>query len=203
MEGSRLKLLVALTFVLPFASPLDGNARQPLKRHWTETASETLWTVRYNNCDYGYYVSLPNGVVGHNTLPPSPNHGFRIALPDVGTTNYVLDRNDRFIWVDASYNASDADSLPDLVAEQDRVSRKQSLTQTKMAGLSAVQTRSAHGVGATNVVEVTTLALRANIIYTIGMRTNRADAVADEAEYSRVIHSFNLLPLPRGHCSNG
>src|ERR1700692_3203107 len=119
MKGLRLKLLFALAFTLSFASSENGYARWALKRHWKETASETLWTGRYNNCDYGYYVLLPNGVVGHATLPPSPNHGFLIALPDARTTNYALDRKERLIWVDASYNTSDAQSLADLVHERD------------------------------------------------------------------------------------
>lgn len=203
MQRSYPKLLIALAVGLSSASPGEGNAWQPLKRHWTETASETLWTVRYNNCDYGYYVSLPAGVVGHDTLPPSPNHGFLIALPDVGTMNDVLGRKERLIWVDASYNASDAHSLSDLVAERDGRPTKSTQTQMKMAGLSAVRVRSEHGAGTSNVVEVTTVALRGDIIYTVGMRTNGTDAVADEAEYDRVLHGFKLLPLPQGRCSNG
>jgi hypothetical protein len=203
MQRSRPKLLIAIAVGLSFASPRGGSARQPLKRHWMETASETLWTVRYTNCGYGYYVSLPAGAVGHATLPPSPNHGFLIALPDVGTMNYVSNQKGRFIWVDASYNTSDADSLAGLVAERDSGLTKHSLTQTKVAGLPAVRIKSSDRVGASNGVEVTTVALRRGIIYTIGLRTNGTDADADEAAYTRIVHGLKLLTLPRGQCTNG
>jgi len=190
---------MALAFALSFTLSREGDAWQPLRRHWRVTDSETLWTGRYNNCDYGYYVLLPSGVVGHDTPPPSPNHGFLIALPDVGTMEYALDRKGRFVWVDASYNSSDSHSLSDLVHAGD-IGEK---IPTTMAGLSAVQVRSASGVGASRVVEVATVALRAGIIYTVALRTNGIDATGDEAVYRRIILGFKLLPLPRGQCSNG
>lgn len=201
MRHSRTKLSIAFALGLSFASPVEGNARQTLARHWRETASETVWTVRYNNCDYGYYVSLPAGVVAHETLPPSPNHGFLIALPDIGTMNYALDRKERFIWADASYKTSDADSLPGLVAERGSGPARRSQTQVKLAGLAAVRVTSEHRVD--NVVKVTTVALRDGIIYTVGIQTNGPYRVGDEAEYNRIVHGFGLLPVPRGQCSNG
>jgi hypothetical protein len=73
----------------------------------------------------------------------------------------------------------------------------------RMAGLSAVQIRAEHGSGATKTVTVETIALRAGIIYTIGMQTKGIAAVQDEAEYRRIILGLKLLPLPRGQCSNG
>jgi hypothetical protein len=117
--------------------------------------------------------------------------------------NYVSDQKERFIWVDASYNTNNAHSLSDLVVEPDSGETRASQMQMKMAGLSAVQARSAHHVSASNIVEVTTVALRGDIIYTVGMRTNDINAMWDEAEYKRIILGFKLLPLPREQCSNG
>lgn len=201
MQRPRTKLLIAFALGLSSASPSKGNTRQTLARHWRETDSETLRTVRYNNCDYGYDVALPAGVVAHDTLPPSPNHGFLIALPEVGTTNYVLDGKKRFIWADASYNTTDADSASGLVAKRDIRPANRSQRQAVLAGLPAIRVTSTHRASA--VVELTTVALQEGIIYTFGLQTNGANRAEDEAEYNRIIHGFGLLPLPRGQCSNG
>jgi hypothetical protein len=205
MKGLVSKLLFVLAIILSLGSVRSGFARLALQRHWRETDSETLWTNRYNNCDYGYYVLLPNGVVGHGTHSPSPNHGFRIPLPDVGATSYALDRNQRFIWVDASYNASDARSLADLVSDRgdEAVAKTVARKSTKMAGVPAIQITTESASRDITVVEVETVALRAGIIYTIGLRTPRTDAIGDEAEYRRIIQAFRLLKLPTGECSNG
>src|SRR5271170_1290310 len=173
MEGRVSKLLFFLAVIVSFASVRNGSARLtfPVQRHWRETDSETLWTHRYNNCDYGYYVLLADGVVGHDTLPPSPNHGFRISLPDVGTTSYVLDKNERFIWVDASYNTNDAQSLADIAHEEEGDQAKIVVrTATEIAGLPAIRFKMEDASRNGKVfVEVETVALRAGIIYTIGM----------------------------------
>ena len=203
MQRSGTKLLTAVAIGVSFASPGDGHARQTLTRHWRETASETLWTVRYNNCDYGYYVSLPAGVVAHGNLPPSPNHGFLIALPDVGTRNDVLGRKGRSLWADASYDTSGTHSLSDVVAEQDSGPTRRSQTQVKMAGLSAIRVESEHGAGASKVVEVMTVALRDDIVYTVGMRTSGGYVMADESEYNRIVQGFKLLPLPGDSAATG
>jgi hypothetical protein len=70
-----------------------------------------------------------------------------------------------------------------------------------LAGLPAIRVTSANRVSA--VVEVTTIALREGIIYTVGIQTSGAHRAEDEAEYDRIIHGFGLLPLPRGRCTNG
>src|SRR5260370_7924954 len=50
-----------------------------LQQHWTQTSDETIWREKYTNCDKGYAVSLPKGVVAHGGLPPNPNHGFLVS----------------------------------------------------------------------------------------------------------------------------
>ena len=160
MKGLPFKLLVVFAVILSPVPAGTGFAQSALQRHWRETDSETLWTHRYNNCDYGYYVLLPAAVVGHDTHSPSPAHGFRIPLPDVGTTAYALDRNERFIWADASYNASDAHSLAGVVDEREKGEAKTRVrTATKMAGVPAIQIKTESVSGDSIVVEVETVAL--------------------------------------------
>src|ERR1017187_9926639 len=108
MKDNRFWRVLAATLCTPILvlQPLPLLTAQTRGIHWTETGSETQWRLRYGNCDYGYFVALAPGVVGHNTLPPSPNHGFMVALPDVGRTSYALNERRRFIWVDATYDVT-------------------------------------------------------------------------------------------------
>src|SRR5260370_31072755 len=76
-----------------------------------ENDIESLWTHTYANCDYGFYVILPKGYIGHGNHSPSPNHGFLIGLPDAGRTDVVSIGDKRFIWVNAEYNSFDLSSL--------------------------------------------------------------------------------------------
>lgn len=60
--------------------------------NWVETRFETIWRKRYTNCDEGYAVDLPSGVIAHDSLPPNPNHGFLISAAAPNTTgNLTLD----------------------------------------------------------------------------------------------------------------
>src|SRR6266511_595688 len=94
-------LLLAHTPLVGTYAAKDSESNQAQHRYWQETESETLWWSRYSNCDYGFHVLLGDRVVAHGTLPPAPNHGFYVSLPDVGgtRTNYpTSDRDGRYIW---------------------------------------------------------------------------------------------------------
>lgn len=77
-------------------------------RHWTETSNELLWRGRYNNCDHGYFVNLPRGVVGHGSLPPAPNHGILVSAGSPNATIVVTLKQGRVLDV---YDSSDATEL--------------------------------------------------------------------------------------------
>jgi hypothetical protein len=97
-----------ITLLLPtliFAISLTAN---PQGKHWTETSDETIWRERYGNCDHGYFVNLPSGVIGHSTHAPSPNHGILISVNDPGKTTQVTFEEPRLIGV---YDSNDAGEL--------------------------------------------------------------------------------------------
>jgi len=209
---------VVFQFVLPavlFATcPTLGPQTKPstrLHRHWTETDSETLWRTRYTNCDYGFYVLLGDGVVAHATLPPSPNHGFLLPLPDIGRTNYLsATKETQFIWVDAHYDALDDQSLRSAVSSQEEVQaaggskvRKTRRERTRLAGLQAIWSKAEFPTEGGKVVEEAVTAVRSGIVYTIGLRTNLIDQSVDEEQFRKVLLGFRLLKLPRGECRNG
>ena len=79
-------------------------------RHWAETETGTIWRGRYKNCDYGYAVILPEGVVAHADLPPNPNHGFLVSARDPDATAQVTWAEPRIISVINNYDAGDAGS---------------------------------------------------------------------------------------------
>src|SRR5580704_10312285 len=93
-------LLIALA-----CAPAQTKTPAP---HGRETDTETIWTARYSNCDYGFYVVLPTGVVGHGAKPPAPNRGFAIdpaAARSTDTFN-AADAN-RYIEVSSFYDLED------------------------------------------------------------------------------------------------
>ncbi len=177
---------------------------------WQETETETIWHERYTNCDYGYYVSLSAGVVAHGSHSPSPNHGFLVALPDVGRTVLASIDDSRFVWVDAHYNVTDYETLSDiakyeidLTAEGKQRFRVVRRSSAKLAGLPAVQFMLEYDAGGIRILEEQVIALRGNIVYTLGLRTLQANRDSDEKKFSKIRAGFRLLKLPRGPCSNG
>jgi hypothetical protein len=174
------------------------DARQ--LRHWRETDSETLWTVRYTNCDYGFFVLLGRGVVAHDALPPSPNHGFLVSLAEPGTTKYVSwETMDRWIGVDASYDAAEppvADQFAKKSIQQARPG-----TFTRWEGLPALRSRRIGDKGKS--IDESIVAVRHGIVYQMDLHTTAADRKADELQFERLLRGFRLLPLPLGQCSNG
>lgn len=96
-------MIASILAILPTFAAAQTKAAVPVKSDHSKrvefTDTETLWRDRYANCDYGFYVLLPHGVVGHANLPPNPNHGFLIGLPAMGTNQLVSFENERFLWV--------------------------------------------------------------------------------------------------------
>jgi len=78
-----------ITLLLPSLILAIAVAAYPQGKHWTETPDETIWRERYGNCDHGYFVNLPPGVIGHGTHSPSPNHGILISAKNPGITTEV------------------------------------------------------------------------------------------------------------------
>jgi len=190
-------------------SPSSFQAEPAQQRHWEETTTETIWRGRYTNCDYGYYVLLPAGMVAHGSHAPAPNHGFLVALPDVLRTSAASFDEPRFVWLDASYNASDYQALADvanyeldLTKQDKRAFRVVERGLARLAGLPAVRFTVEYQAREGVVVEEQIVALRSGIVYTIGLRTVGADRSLDEQRFQTIRNGFRLLNLPRGQCSN-
>ena len=207
MKRIALPLLIA---AVSFPTSPAAQAPTPLPRYWVETKAETLWRTRYTNCDYGFYVLLAAGVVAHGTLPPSPNHGFLIALSNVGQISPVSANGDRIIWVDASYDTSDDQSLTGAISEWEHNSTEvtgpsgtDERTPTTLAGLKAIKSTVEYQPPKGGVIEEAVVAARSGIIYTIALNTTPRYRSVDEAQFRKILNGFRLLKLPSGECTNG
>lgn len=66
------------------------------------------FTGQTYNPNYGYSVIIPKGLVGHNSPPPAPYHGFGIILSWEPRA---------YLYVDGSYNSLDLESLDKVKAQ--------------------------------------------------------------------------------------
>jgi len=198
----RVLLHVLVPGLLVLGQSLWSQTSRSAPQHWTETESETLWRVQYSNEDYGYQVRLAAGTIGHGTHSPNPNHGFLVPLPDVGRELPASTDEARFVWVDASYNATDFSSLSQIAAEQVHIMDDQRASShvvgrklTKLAGITAIVFTSEYSSPKGDVVEEQLIALRSGIIYTIWLRTTKANRLTDEEQFRRIQSGFRLLAL--------
>ena len=81
-----------------------------------EDAGETPWSVRYANCENGFYVLLPAGVVGHATKATGPNQGFAVNPAAAAST--------------AAFNASDSQPFIEVVSYYDLEDHGESTSAT-------------------------------------------------------------------------
>jgi hypothetical protein len=164
------------------AANAQNKPDQSIRVDVRENDNESVWTHRYANCDYGFYVILPKGYIGHGNHSPSPNHGFLIGLPDTRITDVVSTDDKRFIWVNAEYNSFDLSSLKEAADWQMKISgegkkdfRILQREDAKLNGLAAKRIRYQYEDSNGKVIEEQVIALRSGILYEIGLKT-KADA---------------------------
>jgi len=141
----------------------------------------------YANHVYGFQVTLPPGVTYTRTLPPNPDHGIGIALPDRTK-----------VWVDASY--TDSSSTEEEAGKQAADCRVEQKKETSLGSLSALLIRFSRHASADErayegqfVLSVYRSDHRAPVCYQIGIRaTNgRISAQADDL-FWKLVAGFSL-----------
>jgi hypothetical protein len=182
-------------------------------RHWTETSTETIWRGRYKNCDHGYLISLPAGVVGHGTHSPNPNHGILISVDNPRITTEVTYDEPRLIDVNdinAGEDLGSARANLERYLKDFRTSNNIAILEqryTRFQGFSAayVHFRKTSGRSTLEVEEL--LVYRApkgisplfNIVL---LQTTPEYYNRDHVLFLQIRDGLQFIPVPRGECSN-
>jgi hypothetical protein len=173
--------------------------------HWHETPDETIWRGRYTNCDKGWAVDLPPGVVAHDSLPPTPNHGFLISTVNPGTTSKVSLDDQRIIDIYDEYDAMELGSARGYLDwELKNTADKKALEvrETVLQGLRGVQARYQVKAGDSAQLMESLIFLRRGVVYHLLLKTTDQHYKTDSALFARVRAGFRLLPFPKGACVN-
>ena len=200
----------AITLVCILASISGAQEHSTKQRHWQLTESETLWVGRYSNCQYGYYVLLSAGVIAHAEHPPSPHHGFLISLPEVGSKAEVsVDNSDRFLWVNADYNATEESTLSgvsdykiDLTSRDKQDFKLIESRKATLRSAPATRFKGEYDTPKGRVIEEEVVALQSGIVYELGLRTPAADYPADRERLEQTLTAFRFSRVPEGQCLN-
>ena len=173
------------------------------------TNSESLWTGRFSDCDYRYYVMIPGEFVAHADRPPRRLHGVLFGLPDTSTTDVVTIDDERFVSVMASPNESDFKSLKefaDHVLDHLRKGKTgfeiKAQQSSQLDGEPAARVRVEYGDPHGRVVEEELLSLRLGVLYEIGLRTTTQHYDTDGKNFMKVVDGFKFWKNYRCYGTN-
>jgi len=186
----------------------------PQGKHWTETADETIWRERYSNCDHGYFVILPLGVIGHGSHSPSPNHGILISAKQPSITTEVTLEEPRIMGV---YDSNDAEELGGPKAYIEQYDLKPENTSERITILERRDTKfkgsTANYVHFRKVTEHMTSEIEELVVYrapkgigptfyVVMLRTTPEFYSRDHALYAQIRDGLNFVRVPPGECTN-
>lgn len=199
--------ILVVTCATSFAQTPSPNA------HAHETADETTWTGRYSNCEDGFYVLLPAGVMGHAAKASGPSQGFAVNVATPASTGtFNAGDSPRFIEVVSYYDLEDHGeassdtinyylSLGALSSEKDFVTLgKESL---RMLGMSAKREQVRWIENGVTVRRDRIVAYRAasGILYQLTLQSPEKTFTGDEVLFNRIVAGFHLSKLP-AECAN-
>jgi hypothetical protein len=180
------------------------------QRSWRETQTETVYVGKYSNCDYGYYVILPDGIVGHRGKAPSSNHGITVNLENLKSDDPIPDPV-RYVQVYNAYNIGAENSLTEIVLQQRKSQRAihkdvsmSEPARRSLGSLPALEFRSSFHEKTLSIIERDVVAYRTkgNILYHIQLVTTPEAAGEDDKVFDALVAGFRLTNLPVGECSN-
>lgn len=194
--SSALAVLVAAASARAQQEPPHFLAKGKMRL----TDSASLWTGRFSDCDFRYYILIPGGFVAHADRPPRRLHGVLFSLPDTSTTDRVVTPGDeRFVSVMASSNELEFKSLKNFADHVlDYLGKGKSGFEIKERESSpldeepAVRLRVEYNGPDGRVVEEKLLSLRLGVLYEIGLRTTMEHYGIDEQNFSKVVAGFRF-----------
>lgn len=218
MNKQLARVLLSLTVMALAATfVVHGSSLGRVQKHrWQRNTTEIVWHGRYSNCDYGYYVDLPEGVVAHTPKPPQPNHGAVIDLSRPGSGKELPIQLHRYLSIYSSYNVTDLSSLTPIVDEQlsiigqgRRSFRVIAKSPARLAGIPATMVKARYVDADGTAIILGIIAYRpsdarglGNIVYKVMLTSTRATFGQDRAAFKAVLAGFHMTPLPLGACSN-
>lgn len=201
-------------FILVAACATAFAQSAPAPAHSVESADETIRSARYTNCESGFYVLLPTGVIAHAEKASGPNQGFGInpATP-AATTAFDAGDSQRFIEVVSYYDLEDHGestsetidyylSLGALSGEKNFVTlSKQSY---RLAGLNAKREEVRWVENSVAIRRDRIIAFRrgSGILYQLTLQSPEKTFSGDEVLFNRVVAGFHVSKLPNDGCSN-
>jgi hypothetical protein len=180
-------------------------------QHWTQTANETIWHDKYTNCDKGYNLSLPAGVVAHGSIPPLPNHGILVSANAPDTVAEVTLEAERLVGVYDTNDAMGYGSAQAYLSEELKDAGPIEVVarlDMKFRGLPAAYAHYRRRYGDVVIEKEELIVYRRHsknlgpIFYVIWLRTPAPHYLEDQKLYQRVRDGFHLIAVPRGECSN-
>lgn len=185
----------------------------PAPAHSGETANEATRTGRYANCESGFYVLLPTGVVAH-AVASGPNQGFAIN-PAVPASSAALDPSDsqRFIEVVSYYDLEDhgestAETIDYYLSLGALSAEKNFITLSKqgyrLAGLNAKREQVRWVENSIAIRRDRIIAYRpgAGILYQLTLQSPEKTFSSDEVLFNRIVTGFHVSKLPNDGCSS-
>ncbi|HKV04435.1 MAG TPA: hypothetical protein VJO53_04925 [Candidatus Acidoferrales bacterium] len=199
-------------FILPLVLAAAVTGSQV--KHWTETPSELLWRGRYKNCDKGYLVNLPAGVIAHGSRPPNPNHGVLISAKIPGATTEVTLEDPRLVDV---YDTNDAGELGSAQAYLEEYELRAAKASEKITILEKqdiqfrgspavyVHFRKTDGGPIAEVEELVVYRKHKEIgplFHIVLLRTTPEAYSRDHALFLQIKEGLEFITVPKGECSN-
>jgi len=161
--------------------------------------SMASYTDTYFNSDYEFKVSIPNGLIGHSSPPPAPNHGFGILLGK---------RGDGYVEVDGSANSLEYESSEIAVRNnvgflKDRgaIISKSRMNRSRLGGFTATRlTVWYHCPGSDEMFvkeQVVALSPDKSPIWVVGLDTKQSRYEKDRRVFESILKSWEHNPLPQ------
>jgi hypothetical protein len=207
--GQRLVAWLVLLILL-YGWPGGSRAQTNSAKDRQDTNTEILYRNHYTNCEGGYAVDLPAGVVAHRDKAAS-NRGFQIDLSAPGDTRPFSASEQRFIAVSDQDNVLELPSLAAIV-DNDRDSELEdrpdwSLLERlpfRLGGLPATQLRARFK--GKKMMDEEILAYRPqengrdDMIYKIQLITPQSSSAGDRTIFDRIVSGFHRLAWGPGGC---
>ena len=188
--------VVSLALAVPLAVQAASCGRFPSPGF--DDADQFRVDGRYANSQYGYAVSLPAGLVGHDAPAPAPNHGFGIVLSWTPRA---------YLYVNGNYEVADDDTLAKHEASHREFTRQDAhrVLSTKSAKaqlgplpalrlIARYECKGLRGLYITD--EVVALSDDLSVVYTVALLTTVKRYRQDKAVFEEMVHSFALPGKP-------